>query len=158
LKERSFGQIAPLIHAAVFLCSKTIRTAALTGKGGCMKRINSLMADGEEVEKMTVNYEKTLQKLEQAEAKLLKISEKKKGLEAAKKALQDKAETERLSSRGMILESFLKEPQVLTNEDISSLLGLLFRSSFSQKRLEELISARKGIPVENATDATEEPA
>jgi len=116
------------------------------------------MADGEEVEKMTVNYEKTLQKLEQAEAKLLKISEKKKGLEAAKKALQDKAETERLSSRGMILESFLKEPQVLTNEDISSLLGLLFRSSFSQKRLEELISARKGIPVENATDATEEPA
>lgn len=123
-----------------------------------MKRINRLMADGEEVEKMTGNYEKTLQKLEQAEAKLLKISEKKKGLEAAKKALQDKAETERLSSRGMILESFLKEPLVLTNEDISSLLGLMFRSSFSQKRLDELISARKGLPVENATDATDESA
>ena len=107
---------------------------------------------------MTGNYEKTLQKLEQAEAKLQKISEKKKDLEAAKKALQDKVETERLSSRGMILESFLKEPQVLTNEDISSLLGLMFRSSFSQKTLNEKISARKGIPVENAADATEESA
>ena len=123
-----------------------------------MKCINSRMADGEEVEKVTGNYEKTLQKLEQAKAKLLKISEKKKDLEAAKKALQDKAETERLSSRGMILESFLKEPLVLTNDDISSLLELMFRSSFSQKRLNELISARKGIPVENATDAAEEPA
>ena len=105
---------------------------------------------------MNSNYEKTLHKLEQAEAKLQKTLEKKKALEAERKALMERSETERLSSRGTILESFLKEPLVLTNEDISSLLGLMFRSSFSQKTLNELISARKGLPVESSMDDTEE--
>ena len=109
---------------------------------------------------MTGNYEKTLQKLELAEEKLKKASQKKKDLEAEKKTLLERAETERLSSRGMILESCLKEPLVLKNEDITSLLGMMFRSSFSQKKLDELICKRKGIPLEegSASDKAEESA
>ena len=44
---------------------------------------------------MTGNYEKTLQKLELAEEKLKKASQKKKDLEAEKKTLLERAETER---------------------------------------------------------------
>ena len=95
---------------------------------------------------MTGNYEKTLQQLEQADAKLQRAIEKKKELEARKKMLLEKSETERLCSRGAILESFLKEPLVLTNDDISSLLDLVFRSGFTQKKLDEKIQMRKGIP------------
>ena len=69
--------------------------------------------------------------------------EEKKALQARKKLLAEQAENERLCSRGKILESFLREPLVLNNEDISYLLNLMFRSSFSQNKLAELIAARK---------------
>ena len=95
---------------------------------------------------MTGNYEKTLQQLEQADAKLQRAIEKKKELEARKKMLLERSEIERLCSRGTILESFLKEPLVLTNDDISSLLDLVFRSGFTQKELDEKLRMRKGIP------------
>ena len=107
---------------------------------------------------MTGNYEKTLQKLEQAEAKLQKIADKKKDLEAERKSLLERAETERLSSRGLILESFLKEPLVLTNEDIKTLLGLMFRSSFSKEILDKMIRKRKGEVQENIPDLPDDPA
>ena len=106
---------------------------------------------------MTGNYEKTLQKLEQAEAKLQKIADKKKDLEAERKSLLERAETERLSSRGLILESFLKEPLVLTNDDIKTLLGLMFRSSFSKETLDKMIRARKEGAQENVPDLPDDP-
>ena len=107
---------------------------------------------------MTGNYEKTLQKLEQAEAKLQKIADKKKDLEAERKSLLERAETERLSSRGLILESFLKEALVLTNEDIQTLLELMFRSSFSKETLDKMIRKRKGEAQETVPDLSDDPA
>ena len=56
--------------------------------------------------------------------------------------LTEQAENERLCRRGKILESFLKEPLKLTDGDISYLLEIMFRSSFSQSKLAELIAAR----------------
>ena len=58
------------------------------------------------------------------------------------------------------LEKHLREPMLLTNEDIDTLLGLLFRSSFTQQRLEEMIAARKAAPAEagDAVDAAPESA
>ena len=41
------------------------------------------------------------------------------------------------------MESFLKEPLKLTDGDISYLLEIMFRSSFSQMKLQELIEAKK---------------
>ena len=83
------------------------------------------------------------EQLKRTEARLQKTKEEKKALQAKKKILAEQAENERLISRGRILESFLREPLVLTNDDVTYLLDLMFRSSFSQKKLAELISARK---------------
>ena len=83
------------------------------------------------------------EQLKRTEARLQKTKEEKKVLQARKKMLAEQAENERLCSRGKILESFLKEPLKLTDGDISYLLEIMFRSSFSQSKLAELISARK---------------
>ena len=83
------------------------------------------------------------EQLKRTEARLQKTKEEKKALQAKKRLLAEQAENERLISRGKILESFLKEPLKLTDGDISYLLEIMFRSSFSQSKLAELISARK---------------
>ncbi len=83
------------------------------------------------------------EQLKRTEARLEKTKEDKKALQARKKLLAEQAENERLCRRGKILESFLKEPLKLTDGDISYLLEIMFRSSFSQSKLAELIAARK---------------
>ena len=83
------------------------------------------------------------EQLKRTEARLQKTKEEKKALQAKKKMLAEQAENERLISRGKILESFLREPLVLTNDDVTYLLDIMFRSSFSQSKLAELIAARK---------------
>ena len=86
---------------------------------------------------------KIVEQLKRTEARLQKTKEEKKVLQAKKKLLAVQAENERLCSRGKILESFLKEPLVLNDDDVTYLLDLMFRSSFSQSKLAELIAARK---------------
>ena len=83
------------------------------------------------------------EQLKRTEARLQKTKEEKKALQARKKLLAEQAENERLCRRGKILESFLKEPLVLNDDDVTYLLDLMFRSSFSQSKLAELIAARK---------------
>lgn len=83
------------------------------------------------------------EQLKRTEARLQKTKEEKKALQAKKKMLAEQAESERLISRGKILESFLWEPLVLTNDDVTYLLDIMFRSNFSQSKLAELIAARK---------------
>lgn len=107
---------------------------------------------------MTGNYEKTLQKLEQAEAKLQKIADKKKDLEAEMKSLLERAETERLSSRGLILESFLKEPLVLTNDDITRLLNISFCSREVKEAMAKMLREKKGEFQEIVPDLPDDPA
>ena len=88
------------------------------------------------------------EKLKRTEARLNKAAEEKKALKAKMKQLEEQAENERLVSRGKILESFLKQPLALTNDDVAHLLDLLFRSRFTQRTLSEMIEARK--PVQRA--------
>ena len=83
------------------------------------------------------------EQLKRTEVRLQKTKEEKKVLQAKIKLLAEQAENERLCSRGKILESFLKEPLKLTDGDISYLLEIMFRSSFSQKKLQELIEAKE---------------
>lgn len=93
------------------------------------------------------------QQLKRTEARLNKATEEKKALKTKMKRLEEQAENERLVSRGKILESFLKEPLVLTNDDVAHLLDLLFRSRFTQRTLSEMIEARtsgKSTPMEMA--------
>ena len=109
---------------------------------------------------MAKNYLDLQKKLEQTEARLLKMAEQRKTLEAMKKQLAEESVLERLRSRGELLEKYLREPMVLTNEDIDTLLELLFRSDSTQQRLEEMIAARKAATAEagDAVDAAPESA
>ncbi len=92
---------------------------------------------------MAKNYLELQKKLEQTEARLQKMAEQRKTLETMKKQLAEASELERLRSRGELLEKHLREPMLLTNEDIETLLELLFRSDSTQRRINEMIAARK---------------
>ena len=78
-----------------------------------------------------------------AEQKEKLYADQMKILHREKTGLDRKKRNHRLFTRGAMLESFLKEPLKLTDGDISYLLEIMFRSSFSQSKLAELIAARK---------------
>ncbi len=109
---------------------------------------------------MAKNYLDLQKKLEQTEARLQKMAEQRKALEAMKKQLAEESVLERLRSRGELLEKHLREPMLLTNEDIDTLLELLFRSDATQQRMNGMIAARKAAPSEKgeAVDAVPENA
>lgn len=51
--------------------------------------------------------------------------------------------THRLCTRGGMLERFLREPGLLTDDDVMELLSFLFNSEAAQKKLTSMIEARK---------------
>ena len=59
------------------------------------------------------------------------------------KRLTRSERTHRLCTRAGMLESFLKEPTVLTDEDVMELLTFIFRSEAVQKKLNLLIESRR---------------
>lgn len=59
------------------------------------------------------------------------------------KRLTRSERTHRLCTRAGMLESFLKEPTVLTDEDVMELLAFIFQSEAVQKKLNLLIESRK---------------
>ena len=58
------------------------------------------------------------------------------------KRLTRSERTHRLCTRAGMLESFLKEPTVLTDEDVMELLAFIFQSEAVQKKLNLLIESR----------------
>ena len=62
----------------------------------------------------------------------------------AKRARMTRSErTHRLCTRAGMLETFLKEPTVLTDEDVMELLTFIFQSDAVQKKLNLLIESRR---------------
>ena len=62
----------------------------------------------------------------------------------AKRARMTRSErTHRLCTRAGMLETFLKEPTVLTDEDVMELLPFIFQSEAIQKKLNLLIESRR---------------
>lgn len=59
------------------------------------------------------------------------------------KRLTRSERTHRLCTRAGMLESFLKEPTVLTDEDVMELLAFIFQSEAVQKKLNLLIECRR---------------
>lgn len=59
------------------------------------------------------------------------------------KRLTRSERTHRLCTRAGMLESFLKEPTVLTDEDVMELLAFIFQSEAVQKKLNLLIESRR---------------
>ena len=78
-----------------------------------------------------------------AERKLTVAKHKEKQLESELKRLTRSERTHRLCTRAGMLETFLREPTVLTDEDVMELLTFIFHSEAVQKKLNLLIENRK---------------
>ena len=88
-----------------------------------------------------------LEKLKQqkyvAEKKLTAAKHKEKRLESEIKRLTRSERTHRLCTRAGMLETFLREPTVLTDDDVMELLTFVFHSEAVQKKLNMLIENQK---------------
>ena len=88
-----------------------------------------------------------LEKLKQqkyvAEKKLTAAKHKEKRLENEIKRLTRSERTHRLCTRAGMLETFLREPTVLTDDDVMELLTFVFHSEAVQKKLNMLIENQK---------------
>ena len=88
-----------------------------------------------------------LEKLKQqkyvAEKKLTAAKHKEKRLESEIRRLTRSERTHRLCTRAGMLETFLREPTILTDDDVMELLTFIFHSEAVQKKLNMLIESRK---------------
>ena len=78
-----------------------------------------------------------------AEKKLTAAKHKEKRLESEIKRLTRSERTHRLCTRAGMLETFLREPTLLTDDDVMELLTFIFHSEAVQKKLNMLIEKRK---------------
>jgi len=92
---------------------------------------------------MSEELEKLRHKQYVAERKLTAAKHKEKRLQNELKRLTRSERTHRLCTRAGMLETFLKEPTVLTNDDVMELLTFIFQSEVVQKKLNLLIECRR---------------
>ena len=78
-----------------------------------------------------------------AEKKLTAAQHREKRLKNELKRLTRSERTHRLCTRAGMLETFLREPTVLTDDDVMELLTFIFHSEAVQKKLDLLIENRK---------------
>ena len=78
-----------------------------------------------------------------AERKLTAAKQREKRLESKIKRLTRSERTHRLCTRAGMLETFLKEPTLLTDEDVMELLTFIFQSEVVQKKLNLLSESRR---------------
>ena len=83
------------------------------------------------------------------EKKLTAAKHKEKRLQSELKRLTRGERTHRLCTRAGMLETFLRKPTVLTDDDLMELLTFIFHSEAVQKKLNLLIENREN---ELATD------
>ena len=92
---------------------------------------------------MSEELEKLRHKQCIAERKLTAAKHKEKRLQNELKRLTRSERTHRLCTRAGMLEIFLKEPTVLTDEDVMEPLTFIFQSEAVQKKLNLLIESRR---------------
>ena len=87
-----------------------------------------------------------------AERKLTAAKHKEKRLESEIKRLTRSERTHRLCTRAGMLETFLREPTVLADDDVMELLTFIFHSEAVQKKLNMLIENRKETEQPNRSE------
>ena len=92
---------------------------------------------------MSEELEKLRHKQYVAERKLTAAKHKEKRLQSELKRLTRSERAHRLCTSAGMLETFLKEPTVLTDEDVMELLTFIFQSEAVQKKLNLLIESRR---------------
>ena len=92
---------------------------------------------------MNEKLEKLNRQLAQGEARLRRAQHEEKILDHQMKQLTRKERTHRLCTRGGMLESFLQEPERLTDDDVMLLLKLIFHRQDTQELLKKLLEREK---------------
>ena len=92
---------------------------------------------------MNEKLEKLNRELAKGEARLRRAQHEEKILEHQLKQLTRKERTHRLCTRGGMLESFLQEPERLTDDDVMLLLKLIFHRQDTQELLKKLLERKK---------------
>ncbi len=88
---------------------------------------------------MNEKLEKLNQEIAKTEAKLRRAEHKEKILEHQIKKLNRKERTHRLCTRGAMLESHLPHPESVTDEQVSTLLKILFHRSDIRQLMEKIL-------------------
>ena len=88
---------------------------------------------------MSEKLESLQRKVESAKRELHYLDNKEKILRNKMQQLGRKERTHRLCSRGAMLESFLFEPELITDEQVMELL----KAAFKQPQLKEMLSKMK---------------
>lgn len=88
---------------------------------------------------MNEKLEKLNQEITKTEAKLRRAEHKEKMLEYQIKKLNRKERTHRLCTRGAMLESHLPHPESVTDEQVSTLLKILFHRSDIRQLMEKIL-------------------
>ena len=89
---------------------------------------------------MNEKLEKLNQELENTEARLRRAQHKEKMLEHQIKTLNRKERTHRLCTRGAMPESHLPHPEAVTDEQVSTILKVLFHRSNTKFLLEQVLA------------------
>lgn len=97
-----------------------------------------------------MRYEKELEKLnrQSAEKKAMKkkAADDEKVLRQKQRKLREKMRTHQLCVRGEMLEGYLKEPELFSDDDIRLILDRIFSDPDVQKRLENALEHRRKHP------------
>ena len=88
---------------------------------------------------MNEKLEKLNQEIAKTEAKLRRAEHKEKMLEHQIKKLNRKERTHRLCTRRAMLESHLPHPESVTDEQVSTLLKILFNRSDIRQLMEKIL-------------------
>ena len=91
---------------------------------------------------MNERLEKLNQQLAKGEARLRRAQHEEKILEHQMKQLTRKERTHRLCTRGAALESYLPHPELVTDEQVSTILKLLFHRSENRKIMEQVLAEK----------------
>lgn len=92
---------------------------------------------------MSSKIEKLEQELHKNNQKLKAARNTEKAIAREMKNLTRNERTHRLCTRAGMLESFLKEPTLLTDDDVMELLRFLFHGEAAQEKLDFLIENRR---------------
>ena len=91
---------------------------------------------------MNDKLEKLNQEIEKGEKKLRRLKHEEKILQNRAKQLTRNERTHRLCTRGAALESYLPHPELVADEQVSTILKLLFHRSENRKIMEQVLAEK----------------
>ncbi len=92
---------------------------------------------------MNPETEKLKEEKRRNEAKLRQLKHEQKALEAEEKGLRRKERNHRIFTRGGMLEAFLQEPLLLTDDQVYTLLKIIFHQPEIDRTLKQMIEESK---------------